>query len=805
MAATAAPPTTAAAPPRGDGSADQGDYGDVDKVKALMARCVDDAVNNTARLDRDRSDLLNLLFYRGGVDNQWVEWNTSSNSWERKPYDGEDGIPDWVPRCTTNKFARYIDGISAILDQSDPALSCAPRTDDDEDVASADVAETAIPVLEEEVAWDSLRRELHNLITLTDKAAVVYYYDSDPKYGTEDLPIYQCVHCSQSGEEGAGLFSPQEVDQADGYCPTCEQDSIVEAQDPSTGLAIGLPFPTGKICAKALSSFEFSLPSSARRADARYVPWILTHNQEATEDCLSLWPDAREVILGAHRDDQKAGLQRQYARQMRRLASPRSTSPFGRGGDAQSMGPVVYRLQHDPIHDDQFNFPQGLYAVRIGDEIVESGPLPVVDRHTGCHHKSILIRKYRQVGGSVFSKPPADDLVPIQVQRNLLETLWFMSLMYHAAPMIFIPASVELVDQLTGIPGGTYRYRTHDPMQKPYVQQGIAPPMALIEAIRQLDADGQEVSGLNAVLTGERPKGDPTLGEIQILQERGMAAFRTPLEEYVDFRTQQASLLLMIARESAWSPRFRKAVGENGQWKVDQFAAAELRGAVDISYDTLSAWPKSPLMQQMRLEKAVDLGALVPMQDPEVSGELLTQWGLENFKKSFDNDRAQVAREIDRWKAARDPREIEPPDLAAINPTIHLHLKKEFLKTEEAEAIKGANPYIWVAMLQHVAMLQMAMMPAPAPAEPEKKPGEKGGPPPDGKAVDAAVASGQLTPAGAQPNPLEAAIASGQVQPAGAVAAQQQAMLPSIDDLIAQQMMTPVPPAPNQPPQAGGY
>ena len=159
-------------------------------------------------MDRDRQDLLNLLFYRGGVDNQWVRWNQASNSWERQPEDGENGIPSWVPRCTTNKFGRWIDGISAILDQSDPALSVAPRTDDDEDVAAAEVAETALPVLEAEIGWDNLRRELHNLIALTDKAAVVYYYDPDPKYGTEDLPLYQCATCAPTQPDGA-LCSPR--------------------------------------------------------------------------------------------------------------------------------------------------------------------------------------------------------------------------------------------------------------------------------------------------------------------------------------------------------------------------------------------------------------------------------------------------------------------------------------------------------------------------------------------------------------------------------------------------------------------
>ena len=382
---------------------------------------------------------------------------------------------------------------------------------------------------------------------------------------------------------------------------------------------------------------------------------------------------------------------------------------------------------------------------------MEAGPLPVVDRHTGCHHKSILIRKYRPVGGTAFSKPPADDLVPIQVQRNLLETLWFMCLMHHSAPMVFLPAGVTLEDELTGIPGGVYRFRAHDPAQKPFVQQGFSPPEALLKGLQQLDQDGEAVSGLNSVLTGGRPEGDPTLGEVQILQERGMAAFRVPLEEYVDFRTQQAQLLLMLARESAWSPRFRKAMGENGQWQVDTFSAVELAGAVDITIDPLSR------VAEIAAHAADAAG------ESRGNGRAATGAGPGSGAASPDELVARGLQEVARittacrlranWIAGKrrsSPLEILPPVMQAITPAIHLHFKKEFLKTEEAEQLAAANPPVWQAMVQHIAQLEQAMAP---PMPPPPGPGQKGGPPPDGSAIDKAVQGGQMQPAGKPQRP----------------------------------------------------
>ena len=95
---------------------------------------------------------------------------------------------------------------------------------------------------------------------------------------------------------------------------------------------------------------------------------------------------------------------------------------------------------------------------------------------------------------------------------------------------------------------------------------------------------------------------------------------------------------------------------------------------------------------------------------------MLQNWSLEGFKKSLDNDRLQIARELDRWRAATMPQQIGPPVMPAINPAIHLHFKKEFLKTEEAEQLATANPGVWQAMVQHIAMLEMAMQPAMPPA-----------------------------------------------------------------------------------------
>ena len=753
-------------------------------ARALVLSCIDDARNNTARIERDKADWLNLLNYRGGVDNTWVVWDRSSNSWVPRPYDGDDAaLPEWVPRACTNIFAAKIDGITALLDQSQPTQEWRPMTDDDDDVAAAEVIDDAMPALFDEIEYDTIRRQIHKHITLIDKIALHVYYDGEA--GPEQvIPALQCPWC---GEMSMQL----DIDQADGECPQCnepvEPEQWVIPPTNQDGTPFGKPYKTGKMKARLHPSFEFSLPRSARISDERMVPWILLHTRYAVEDAIKTWPKAKDVIEGAAKGSSSGGVQRQFADAMARLSAPGAARSAGSIG-SDPLGPIVYQLQHDSTDE----FPDGLYAVSINDELVECGPLPVVDED-GCRHKSILLRSFALAPGSPFNKPPADDLVPLQYWRNLIESLIALSLLHNAAPRTFVPTSVILEDQMTGRPGENIRFRSQIPGERPFTESGHSASEGAFRYLSIIDEKMEEVSKLNAVLMGTRPQGDPTLGEVQILQERGMAAFKTPLDTLVEFETRLSKMLLLIGRSSAWSPRFRSIKGENGQWEVDQFAFTSLKGHVDVFCEPASAWPRSPLMMNLKIKEAVGMGALQPANDPELAGKMLTLLDLNELKPSVNVVRKHIARQLSRWKQATSPQQIlDPSDPAAVPQpwwgiqaiSMHLLHKSQFLLTEEVEMIARANAPVYEAMKTHVQQLQMLlqMMTAPPPEAAPAEPGDEGPPAPgeDEDILGASVAQGILTPVGA---------------PDAAAQAQAQS-LPSIDALLEARLLTPVIPPP---------
>lgn len=728
---------------------------------------------NAPRRARDRADLRHLQVYRGGEENHWSVWDQNTDNYVPRPTDTSDAaLPAWFFRATTNLFAVKTDGVCSILNQSQPAQELSPSKDSDAARAAAEVAEAALPQLYEECGYPSTRPQLHKLIALTHGAALHVYYDTDERHGMDELPLLQCQACQQ-------FFLPHEV--PDGApCPACEAppeqvtDAMHPPMSPQAGFPVTHPMPKGKMCTRLLSSFEFSIPRSATQFHEERIPWIAGHGRMDQAEIDALWgPSEHKEPEQVSRAATGSAQSVQYADRMRGLSSPTGDGQDQRGGGSTATvapsGPVVWMVWSDPVDDGTFYFPDGLYAVVIDDaEVKECGPLPIVDEQ-GRPVKNVLLRTYQAAPGSPWGKPPADDMEPLQRQLNLVLALAFLILMQDAAPTTYLPDTVTLLDELSGMPGSTVRFQSLRAGDKPIISGGQGFPESLKWFIEFIVNQFDVVSKLNAVLMGARPEGgDPTAFEVNVLQERGMAAFREPLDELVDFEKRLSRLLLRTAKQSAWSPRFYSVRGDSGAWEVESFLGMDLSGDVTIHVDPMSAWPRSSVTQNLRLDNAIERGILNP-QDPEVQAEYLSLNDLAAFKESVDKDRAQVSRELDIWRKATDPGQIPPPD-QLWNLPFHFFQKVQWLKTEEADTARAERPLVYQAIRMQVMQIQFLMTPQ---APPAPGPGQPGGPPPDGSAIDAATGQGAMAPARPKNAPpdgttLDSALSAGAITPAPA-------------------------------------
>src|SRR5437773_952621 len=80
----------------------------------------------------ERLWLRNVLFYLGI---QWVTYNIATHRWQRKP------LKKWIPTPVTNKFAAAANTIMQVLSSKAPEVAPQPQTDNEDDIASAEVAE----------------------------------------------------------------------------------------------------------------------------------------------------------------------------------------------------------------------------------------------------------------------------------------------------------------------------------------------------------------------------------------------------------------------------------------------------------------------------------------------------------------------------------------------------------------------------------------------------------------------------------------------------------------------------------------
>lgn len=739
------------------------DYENPEKCKALAERCLERARANTARKARDRQDLWNLKLYRGG-EQQWDAWNPNTERFEQRGTDPEKGgIPAYVPRNTSNHFAHAIEGIASILDQTDPAKEFGPGSDDDADRAASEVAADAVPVLYEEMGYERDRAQIHLQIALTSGVAYSVYYDNDKKHGMSQIVAQQCLDCGE-------FAMPDELFQRDPEqptCPACGSPNIQDAIDPQRGIPLAVPFPIGKLCARAHSSFEFSLPNGARTHDTARLPWVLTHARWPVEEIIAQWPKLKAHLTAQGSTSRTPGdlLNGAYADQLSGLVAPLGAARGADGSGGRPAGPIVFTLYHDPIEDDDFYFPDGLYLVLVDGELGHAGPLEFKDEQ-GRPFKNILIRQYRQAPGNAAGKPAGDDLDPLQVQRNIISSLHDLALMHYASPREYIPVTATLLDEPTGAPGERIRYRSTVPGEVPTTVEGKAPAMALAHRLEMIDAEFDKLSKLNAVLAGERPKGDPTLGEVSLLREQGQSMFRAPLDELCQFEIDLARLALRVASQTMWTERFYKIRGDNGAWEVKQFLGADLAGRVDIYIDKASAWPKSPLLDSLRLKEGFETGLLPTpaAADPEFAAQLASELNLARFKPTLDKDRKQIGRELELWKTATDPAQIPPPDPLIWNVPLHLALKKAWLKTEEAEAAQVERPEVYKAMRIQLEQLQgivAAAQAAQAAAAAGVAPGGPAGDP-----LDELTRRGVLKPTGQQGTGVGDLVDKGVLRPA---------------------------------------
>lgn len=643
------------------------------------------------RYNFERNWYRNVLFYIG---KQWISYDRRRRQWV-KPQ-----LPEWLPLPVTNKYAATCDAMASVLEQVKPQIIYAPSEDSPSNLATSDVCNSVIDVIEKEADMKSVDAATRMWLVLTGDAYWIPYYDNSEEHGIVFIPNLQCSNCGFVGEDEK--FQNK-------TCPNCGAvGTAAEFNDPETGEKSGTKYPKGKMVTEVASNFEIYADLQSECIDKS--PYIFQARTYPIEAIKAKWPDKADRIKPEAPNQQ---LGQQYLSAISYATnsgdSELTTGQLFGGGKIISERATVWRIWIRPSSV----FPNGVYATVCGDvELDEPRELPFRDS-SGKPFINIIHIKFKDVPGRLFGKTPADDLIHKQIQRNKLESFIQLCMQRMSNPVWLVPQSCG-VSQITGEPGEQIRYNDSNAYKaKPERVGGVEITQSAFRWLSKIDDDFEELAATYDVIKGNVPKNVPTLGGLDLLKERGMSRFGSLISNYENARIKLIKMWLDIWREYAIDFRTRAIKGENSRWIVEQFNASNIDGNVEVRAEAGSSAPRSESYQQYIAGQLLDKGLINP-GDPATLIKILQKFHATEFAEVLDENVKDAIQEQEEFKKTGQVR-LRP--LIDDN-NIHIIYHTKMAKTEEFLALPEEVKNAWYShieatkqVINQLAMQQMMQQP----------------------------------------------------------------------------------------------
>ena len=668
-------------------------------------------------------------------------------------------LPVGFPRAITNKYFQVMDDrLNAIIQGRIP-LNHVPATDDPEDLATAQVCERAREVIDIESRTEQLKRDLGFWRTYAGTAALELYYDYSPENGVIQVPVQQCVNCGLQGKVGElGGATGQEP------CPQCtvtalklgmppQPTAYQPAMDPN-GQPLTEGMPVGRLCADVLSPFEIYKDNTVRLGSG-HTRWYFRPRKYSVETARALqkqngWPEDIKITEGmndAYRPSRNYLLAIAYAG-----SYLTGTTAVGdtTARDEFRKQLTIWEYKEEPTPD----YPKGLRVVKIADRIAELGPLPNVWGAGQLKGVPFLpyVETYEDITGGAWGKPKADDVIPLQARRNIIESNLQLTAQRTGSPKLLTPYGAG-VKNIVGEAGQILEFKPlsfggTSVVEPRYLEAALGNVQPLVMLIKLLDDGMERIAGTYFLQGGDAPAGVTAASALAYLGERSNRAIAPTKEQWAETWRQFYQMAIEIARQHWTDERVLAILGKNKEWQFEKFKGADLTGAVDVRIDYEALFPKSQATERANIMQLVQMGAIQPATDRQQAYGVLESFGETKLMPDMDDALAQAIRE---WDAFLN-KDVEPVLLPlAQNSPIHLAQHKRDCATQEFEILYRTNQQkadVWLAHIQGTAMdvaaASMPMLPGSVLGGPagSTEPGSQGG-------SQAGSASGNLAPGGA--------------------------------------------------------
>ena len=659
-----------------------------------------------------------ILYYLG---NQWLTFDARSRRWREKK------LRKWVPRPVTNRFASTCDTIVATIEQTKVEPSAWPATDDVEDIASANVADRLMSVIDDEIQVAKIRRSIASWMVLNGDCFVLPQYDKrDMSLGTVNIQSQRCEAC----------MAVAQPDEFENGCPSCGQAVGTQPAVDEMGSPVNKEYPKGRLRATAYSPLQVYLNIDIH--DLKKQQKFLIMETFSLDTIKTKWPEEGPKVKP---DAQAATRTGKYF--MEALAYTTEDSGYNLTGASNRDRATVMKYFEMPTE----NFPEGLLCHMSSDEVVlevEPSPFFDLDPETGSKsfYNPLIQFPYNEVPGRLYSKTPAYDLLYKQDQLNRLESLIELMVMRGAYGIWFLPAGSS-ISNVSGEAGLMVRYTPHGTSGvKPEIVTNNPVPPSLFQWKEQIQADFEEIGGTFDALKGNVPKGVSAGYAIQMLTDRSYGRFTPVLGAWEASWVELYTTLLKLARTYFTEERISRIKGDSGKWEIGKFDRASLKGKVDIKVEGGQARPRNKLSEQAILEMLIKYGVVNP-QDPEQKYEICQLVGMSHILGSQDEDVRAACKEWDdflQWDGIPlDPESGQPAGptvrLVVDNHVTHISDHRKRAKTDDFVEQPKEKQLAWeqhimdhmnaLMMLQGMTQPMMPQKPG-AGGDKESKIGKKG-------------------------------------------------------------------------------
>lgn len=639
----------------------------------------------------------NIFFFAGA---QWIR--KVGGRWQKR------NLPDWFPRAQTNKFAEKAgDLITQLLSGGRVPITYTPATDDEADIGTAEVGERIREVMYTEAECDEQAHTIASWLILTGNAFGIPHYDMDEEHGTKSVPFMQCQACAQNENlpaidpEGMSQnIDPEELDENAPACPVCASPDLAPTE------TIAHEYPIGALQLDVCGPFE--IRGDHRISDVRKWQRFIRQKPYDLAWAKENWSDFADKIQpdSAATNDTSKFFMDLFAN-----LTPDFAFGAGMGNNSTSAAkqPKVMAYVFHELPSEKY--PEGLRAVRLGmnaDAVVEAGPLPsefgagvkagkkfLPLIHWGCHI----------VPGRLWRKTPMDDLITLQVFRNMIEANIRLSIQRMGNAVWLLPKGCG-VDLLTGEPGQTIPYnpvsvggtQMAKPEREPADLNNIG---ALVTMLKVIDDSMERISGTFFLQGGNAPPGVTAASALAYLGEKGQQSLSTMRTGWAQGWREFDMMGLEIARKNWDDNRMRAVAGKNRKWQVEKFSKADIQGAVNFVVDWNALAPKSNATERATIGQLVQMGFVNP-QDEEMQITVLKKFGELDLKGSLSIDVEDAAKEQDRF--LEDPTYMPQVRPFVDNSQVHLREHVDFAKTDEFRELPDERQQAWYGHIQNTVL-----------------------------------------------------------------------------------------------------